>query len=173
MRSLTQSEPLSHLVRYAASQASAKYDSPADATRIAKAVDLILAGHVDMLATGGARVKSQDTARLTYHVNGACECLDFGGRNGERCKHRYAKAILARAFALYPSTYYAIYTEVNGTEHVGLAFADMFDWTFVPDSGAAGWSCDLESLQVLGNVMLAEQQRRQDGDLVSKIAGRA
>ena len=171
MRSLTQSEPLSHLVRYVASQARAKYDSPADATRIAKAVDLILAGHVDMLPEGGARVKSQGSALLTYHVNGECNCPDFGGRNGDRCKHRYAKAILARAFALYPSTYYGMYTEVNGTEHVGLAFADLLDWTFLPESGEQGWSCDTESLQVLGNVMLAEQQRRQDGDLVKKVCG--
>lgn len=170
MQTIAQDAPLRHLICYAASQAAAKYDSPGDVQRIGKAVALVLAGHVDLLPTGGATVRSGTCSLLTYYVNGTCECPDFGGANGDRCKHRYAKAILSRALALYPLTYYAIWSQISSADVHGLAVMDVMDWTFLAPNGEA-WSGDRESIQLLGNVLLSDHQRVQDGDLVRKVTG--
>ena len=86
-------------VRHSALEAMARYDSAADTARITRAVDLILAGHVTLLPNGEADVRSQ-TGHGSYHVNGACQCPDFAKAEAGRCKHRYAKALLKRAYRI-------------------------------------------------------------------------
>jgi hypothetical protein len=47
--------------------------------RIDSAVKLVLAGDVELVPGGGARVASRSDAQVTYHtVNGHCDCKDFG-----------------------------------------------------------------------------------------------
>src|SRR5262245_12992248 len=67
--------------------------------RIEKAVSLVLAGDVDMLGDGTARVASQSNGQTVYHiVNGHCDCRDFEHAPESWCKHRLAHAIAKRAY---------------------------------------------------------------------------
>jgi hypothetical protein len=76
---------------------------PACAGRIASAVKLVLAGDVELLAAGGARVASRSDAGTTYlAVNGHCECKDYPRAPGNLCAHRLAYGIARRATELVP-----------------------------------------------------------------------
>jgi hypothetical protein len=56
--------------------------------RIDKAVALVLAGDVELLADGTARVASQSNGQIVYHiVNGHCDCKDFAKAPHSFCKH--------------------------------------------------------------------------------------
>src|SRR5262249_14650402 len=67
--------------------------------RIDKAVSLVLAGAVDMLGDGTARVASQSNGQTIYHiVNGHCDCRDYEHAPESWCKHRLAHAIAKRAY---------------------------------------------------------------------------
>src|SRR5215831_7983845 len=67
--------------------------------RIDKAVSLVLAGAVDLLADGTARVASQSNGQTIYHiVNGHCDCRDYEHAPESWCKHRLAHAIAKRAY---------------------------------------------------------------------------
>jgi len=87
--------------------AHAKNVLPACASRIDKAVQIVLAGDVALLPDGHARVASQCQGTLVYRiVNGTCDCPDFARAPSSWCKHRIAAGIQKRASALVaaPST---------------------------------------------------------------------
>jgi hypothetical protein len=69
--------------------------------RIDKAVDLVMAGAVELLDGGKARVTSQHDGVTRYVVvNGTCECPDFARAPGKWCKHRVARALTIKAIGL-------------------------------------------------------------------------
>jgi hypothetical protein len=73
---------------------------PECASRIERAVVLVLAGDVTLQADGTARVASQRHGRTqSLVVNGTCECKDYTDAKAPRqlCKHRLAAAIARRA----------------------------------------------------------------------------
>jgi len=66
--------------------------------RVDAAVKIVLAGDVELLADGTARVASQSNGTTTYHiVNGHCDCKDFAKAPHGFCKHRLSAAIARRA----------------------------------------------------------------------------
>ena len=66
--------------------------------RVEKAVQIVLAGDVDLLPDGHARVASQCQGSTVYHlVNGTCDCPDFPRAPSSWCKHRIAAGIQRRA----------------------------------------------------------------------------
>jgi hypothetical protein len=66
--------------------------------RVDKAVALVLAGDVELLADGKARVASQSNGTTAYVLcNGTCECKDFTKAPSGWCKHvRFVHPKLAR-----------------------------------------------------------------------------
>jgi hypothetical protein len=81
--------------------ANAKSVLPECASRIDKAVALVLQGDVALLPDGHARVASQCHGTLVYRiVNGTCDCPDFSRAPSSWCKHRLAAGIQKRAMAL-------------------------------------------------------------------------
>ena len=74
--------------------------------RIDSAVKLVLAGDVELLADGTAKVASQSNGKTQYVVgNGACECRDYRDSKAphQLCKHRLGAAIARRAQDLLKS----------------------------------------------------------------------
>jgi len=66
--------------------------------RVEKAVAIVLAGDVELLADGTAKVASQSNGTTVYHVvNGECSCKDFAKAPHQFCKHRLSAAIARRA----------------------------------------------------------------------------
>jgi len=89
----------------AAVAAQTKQALPESHGRIEKAVAIVLAGDVELLDGGKARVASQSSGATTYFVvNGTCECKDFPQAPAGQCKHRLAFAIHTRAMALSKAT---------------------------------------------------------------------
>src|SRR5262249_40422238 len=71
---------------------------PESASRIDRAVKLVLAGDVELLPDGTAKVASQSNGSTAYHVvNGECSCKDFAKAPHNFCKHRLSAAIARRA----------------------------------------------------------------------------
>ncbi len=70
-------------------------------SRLSKAHEIVLAGHVLPLEGGEYDVTSQSTkGEKAYRVNGACECLDYTKApevKGIFCKHKLASALYQRA----------------------------------------------------------------------------
>ena len=65
--------------------------------RVDKAVAIGLAGDVELLANGTAKVASQSNGTTVYHVvNGHCDCRDFAKAPHQFCKHRLSAAIARR-----------------------------------------------------------------------------
>src|SRR5215831_12093792 len=65
--------------------------------RVDAAVKLVLAGDVEVLADGTARVYSQSNGITSYRiVNGTCDCKDFAQAPSHWCKHRIAHGIAVR-----------------------------------------------------------------------------
>ena len=57
-------------------------------SRIERAVKLVLAGDVALLADGTAQVASQSSGSTAYYiVNGTCTCRDFEKAPHQLCKH--------------------------------------------------------------------------------------
>jgi hypothetical protein len=78
----------------------AKATLPEANGRVDKAVALVLAGDVELLEGGKAKVASQSNGTTQYVVcNGTCECKDFPKAPSGWCKHRIAAGILKRAHA--------------------------------------------------------------------------
>src|SRR5262245_14642402 len=78
----------------------AKAALPASKGRIDAAVKLVLAGDVERLDDGTARVASQSNGTTIYHlVNDHCDCADYAKAFEGWCKHRLAAAIQRRATA--------------------------------------------------------------------------
>src|SRR5262245_19534480 len=79
----------------------AKATLPACNGRVDKAVAIVLAGDVELLSDGKAKVASQSNGTTQYFVvNGSCECRDFPKAPQGMCKHRIAYGIHKRALAL-------------------------------------------------------------------------
>jgi hypothetical protein len=69
--------------------------------RIEKALALVLAGDVQTMGDGTARVASQSNGQMIYRiVNGHCDCKDYPQAFEGWCKHRLGHAIAKRATAL-------------------------------------------------------------------------
>jgi hypothetical protein len=69
--------------------------------RVDSAVKIVLAGDVELLADGKAKVASQSNGTTQYFVvNGTCECKDFPKAPSGWCKHRIAAGMQKRAAAL-------------------------------------------------------------------------
>src|SRR5215468_6192483 len=67
-------------------------------SRVDKAVALVLAGDVELLPDGTARVASQSNGQTVYRVvNGHCDCRDYEKAPHNFCKHRLSAAIARRA----------------------------------------------------------------------------
>src|SRR5215510_16263225 len=75
----------------------AKVTLPECNSRVDKAVALVLAGDVELLPDGTAKVASQSNGTTQYHVvNGHCDCRDYDKAPHQFCKHRLAAAIARR-----------------------------------------------------------------------------
>jgi hypothetical protein len=69
--------------------------------RVDSAVKIVLAGDVELLDGGKAKVASQSNGATVYHiVNGTCDCKDYSKAPSNWCKHRIAAGIQKRATAL-------------------------------------------------------------------------
>ena len=69
--------------------------------RVDSAVKIVLAGDVELMAEGKAKVASQSNGSTAYFVvNGECQCKDFPKAPSNWCKHRIAAGIHKRAHAL-------------------------------------------------------------------------
>jgi hypothetical protein len=66
----------------------AKAKLPECSGRVDSAVKIVLAGDVELLADGTAKVASQSNGSTAYHVvNGECPCKDFAKAPHQFCKH--------------------------------------------------------------------------------------
>jgi hypothetical protein len=66
--------------------------------RVDSAVKIVMAGDVELMPDGTARVASQSSSSTTYHiVNGHCDCRDYEKAPHNFCKHRLSAAIARRA----------------------------------------------------------------------------
>jgi hypothetical protein len=66
--------------------------------RVDSAVKIVLAGDVELLPDGTAKVASQSSGCMAYQVvNGECPCKDFAKAPHQFCKHRLSAAIARRA----------------------------------------------------------------------------
>src|SRR5437870_6618127 len=66
--------------------------------RVESAVKIVLAGDVELMPDGTAKVASQSNGQTVYHVaNGVCYCKDFAKSPHNLCKHRLSAAIVRRA----------------------------------------------------------------------------
>ena len=105
---LTQQSTNEPLTRAGFRQAVAEVAARAKATlpqavngRIEKAVAIVLAGDVELMADGRAVVGSQSDATLYYVVGGECECPDSDRPELDGwCKHAIAVALQKRAVSL-------------------------------------------------------------------------
>ncbi len=92
----------------------AKQTLPDCAGRVESAVKIVLAGDVELLADGKAKVASQSNGTTQYFVvNGTCECKDFPKATSGWCKHRIAAGMQKRATALMQRTL----AQPNGASH--------------------------------------------------------
>src|SRR5215470_6167402 len=79
----------------------AKAKLPECSGRVDSAVKIVLAGDVELLADGTAKVASQSNGTSAYHVvNGHCDCRDYEKAPHQFCKHRLSAAIARRAHEL-------------------------------------------------------------------------
>jgi hypothetical protein len=76
----------------------AKAKLPECSGRVDSAAKIVLAGDVELLPDGTARVASQSNGTTAYHiVNGHCDCKDFAKAPHGFCKHRLSAAMARRA----------------------------------------------------------------------------
>src|SRR5437867_5433784 len=81
--------------------AKAKATLPECNGRVDSAVKIVLAGDVELLPDGTAKVASQSNGQVAYHiVNSTCNCKDFAKAPSNWCKHRIAAGLALRARAL-------------------------------------------------------------------------
>ena len=70
---------------------------------IDSAVKVVLAGDVDLLDDGTAKVASRSNGTVQYHItNGHCDCKDYPRAPHSFCTHRLSAAIARHAAALVP-----------------------------------------------------------------------
>ena len=80
----------------------AKATLPECNARVDRAVQIVLNHDVELLEDGKAKVASQSSGKVVYHVvNGGCECRDYtdGKAPSGWCKHRIAAGLYKRAQA--------------------------------------------------------------------------
>lgn len=78
----------------------AKQTLPECNGRVESAVKIVLAGDVELLPDGKAKVASQSNGTTAYFVvNGSCECKDFPKAPSGWCKHKIAAGIAKRVAA--------------------------------------------------------------------------
>jgi hypothetical protein len=78
--------------------AKAKQTLPDCNGRVDSAVKIVLAGDVELLEDGKAKVASQSNGTTAYFVvNGECQCKDYPKAPSQWCKHRIAAGIQKRA----------------------------------------------------------------------------
>src|SRR4030095_7949019 len=83
----------------------AKAKLPECSGRVDAAVKIVLAGDVELMPDGTARVASQSNGQTVYHVvNGHCDCRDYEKAPHQFCKHRLSAAIARRAQELTMGT---------------------------------------------------------------------
>src|SRR5262245_36761368 len=76
----------------------AKAKLPECSGRVDAAVKIVLAGDVELMPDGTAKVASQSSGATAYQVvNGHCDCRDFEKAPHQFCKHRLGAAIARRA----------------------------------------------------------------------------
>src|SRR5262249_22178593 len=93
----------------------AKAKLPECSGRVDSAVKIVLAGDVELLADGTAKVASQSNGTTAYHVvNGHCDCKDFAKAPHNFCKHRLSAAIARRAHELTKARVTQLDTTSNG-----------------------------------------------------------
>src|SRR5438067_10215488 len=100
----------------------AKVVLPDNASRIDKAIALVLNGHVEMV-DGKCRVASQSNGKTIYHqVNGTCTCQDFTQEKAPNgfCKHRLAHGLYRRALELVQAEKGEVQAESRRPEPVSL-----------------------------------------------------
>jgi len=69
--------------------------------RVDSAVKIVLAGDVELLQDGTAKVASQSNGTTKYFiVNGECSCKDYAKAPSNWCKHRIAAGLAKRAYTL-------------------------------------------------------------------------
>src|SRR5215510_15219078 len=79
----------------------AKQTLPECNGRVDRAVKLVLAGDVELLQDGTAKVYSQSHGTTQYVlVNGECPCKDYPKAPSHWCAHRIAAGLAKRASAL-------------------------------------------------------------------------
>jgi len=78
----------------------ARHALPRANGRIERAVELVLAGAVELLPDNTAKVASRTTPGKTYVVNGHCDCADAPYAPDGFCQHRTAAGIYKRAMTL-------------------------------------------------------------------------
>ena len=66
----------------------AKAKLPECSGRVDSAVKIVLAGDVELMPDGTAKVASQSSGTTAYHVvNGHCDCRDYEKAPHQFCKH--------------------------------------------------------------------------------------
>jgi hypothetical protein len=84
--------------------------------RVDSAVKIVLAGDVELLPDGKAKVASQSHGTTLYHiVNGECSCKDYAKAPSHWCKHRIAAGLAKRASALTKQRLEQLDAASNGT----------------------------------------------------------
>src|SRR5216684_1700050 len=79
----------------------AKVTLPDCIGRVDAAVKIVLAGDVELLEDGTAKVGSSSNGTMKYFiVNGECTCKDFPKAPSGWCKHRISAGLAKRAHAL-------------------------------------------------------------------------
>src|SRR5262245_21774270 len=87
--------------------------------RVDKAVAIVLAGDVELLPDGKAKVASQSNGTTQYFVvNSECQCKDYPKAPSNWCKHRIAAGLAKRAYPLAKTKLNAATAPQNGrAEH--------------------------------------------------------
>jgi hypothetical protein len=84
--------------------------------RVDSAVKIVLAGDVELLPDGTARVASQSNGTTKYFiVNGECACKDYPKAPSFWCKHRIAAGLAKRARTLAKAKLEQLASANNGT----------------------------------------------------------
>jgi hypothetical protein len=118
----------------------AKATLPDCAGRVDRAAAIVLAGDVQLLDDGQAKVASQSSGQVVYHlVNGACNCKDYSKEHSNWCKHRIAAGLHKRATALVQRTRAQHTNGTSNGTHNGQAAAAPAP---APDAGVAEASTD-------------------------------
>src|SRR5499425_634593 len=94
----------------------AKQTLPECNGRVDAAIKIVLAGDVELLPDGKAKVASQSNGTTKYFiVNGECTCKDYPKAPSFWCKHRIAAGLAKRASALTKQRLEQVHAASNGT----------------------------------------------------------